>query len=213
MAWKIAHYYTARVNKPAIVSLEDDSWCITNGEYSGKAFVTCDEANVYSGKIKAVNAAGKVCYEKCFGANYPEFTTQVDDIKFAVSPEDKVIFIRLELFDAEGNEIFCDTRHYGVPDFKELFKLESSEVTVADIADKGDMAEITLENKSNTVASGVRLRLKDVEIDNHYFIDNYIDLLPGEKRTVTVKFANNAKLAGTLEISGWNVNFSNYTVR
>ena len=210
---KIAHYYTARVNKSAIVSLEDDSWCITNGEYSGKAFVTCDEANVYSGKIKAVNAAGKVCYEKCFGANYPEFTTQVDDIKFAVSPEDKVIFIRLELFDAEGNEIFCDTRHYGVPDFKELFKLESSEVTVADIADKGDMAEITLENKSKTVASGVRLRLKDVEIDNHYFMDNYIDLLPGEKRTVTVKFANNAKLAGTLEISGWNVNFSDYTVR
>ncbi len=210
---KIAHYYTARVNKPAIVSLEDESWCITGSEYCGKAFVTCDEAGVFSGVIKAVTVAGKVCYEKSFGCNYPAYTTPVADVKFAVDPADRIVFIRLALFDAEGKEVFADTRHYGVPDFKELFRLETAEIRVADIVDKGNTAEITLENTGDVVAAGVRMRLPELESDDCYFMDNYLDLLPHEKRTVEVKFANGAALAGELEVSGWNVNFTNKAVR
>ena len=195
------------MNKPAIVSLEDESWCLTNGEYNGKAFVTCDEPGVFSGRIKAVSAAGRVCCEKSFSSNYPEYTTLVDEIKFAVSEDDKVIFIRLELFDADGREVFSDTRHYGVPDFKELFRLPAGEIKVANIENNGKSALVTLENTGSVVAGGVRLRLKDVEIDDHYFMDNYLDIFPGEKRTVEIKFANSAKLGGALEISGWNVPF------
>ena len=210
---KIAHYYTARVNKPAIVSLEDDSWCITSGEYQGKAFVTTDYRGVFSGSIKAISASGRICYEKSFQGEYPEYTTLVDDIKFAVTTEDKIIFIRLELFDPKGRELFCDTRHYGVENFKELFRLEKAVVKVDNIAAAGNTAQITLANASKVVASGIRLRLPDMPVDDCYFMDNYLDLLPGEKRTVELKLANNIQLTGKLEISGWNIDFINFPVR
>ena len=210
---KIAHYYIARVNKPAIISLEDNSWCITDSNYKGKAFITLDEAGEYSGIIKAVSANGKVCYEKSFSNYFNKYTTLLDDITFEVSQKDKIILIRLELFDKSGQQVFLDTRHYGVPDFKELFRLEKTTVIAEDISIEKDIVKITLSNQGDIPACGVRLRLPNVAIDDHYFVDNYLDLLPQEKYTVEIKLANNAKLTGNLEISAWNITTTNIAMR
>ena len=211
---KMAHYCTARVNKNDILSLEDDSWCITDSVYRGKAYLTSDKGGVFSGKITAVSVAGKVLFEEKFSGNYPCHSSLVSDIEFAVNGDEKIVFVRLELFDADGQEIFCDTRHYGITDFKELFKLENARVEVAKAVCENNKLLLTLKNSSTVGAGGVRLRFADLPVDDVYYMDNYIDLLPGEERTLTVKLAGTVDImTETLEISGWNVPFENVSLR
>ena len=202
---KIAHYFVGRVNRPSIVSLEDDSWCIENGAYSGKAFVTCDRPGRRAGRIVAVSAAGRVCYEFLFEGQYAAGTTAVAEVGFPVEPDDEVVFVRLELHDAAGKMRFCDTRHYGVPDFKRLFKLPGGEIEPLGCRRFDDGMEIALRNTGSTVAAGVRLKFPEMLADDVYFEDNYLALLPGETRHVTVKFAPNRTVTNLLEIIGWNV--------
>jgi exo-1,4-beta-D-glucosaminidase len=78
---------------------------------------------------------------------------------------------------------------------------------------KGDEAitHVTVENPSKALAFFVRLKVdkgaKGNEILPVVWEDNYISLLPGEKREVTASY--HASELGTMkpsvEISGWNV--------
>jgi len=202
---KAAYYRTARVNAPAIMGLEDGSWCIENGRYCGKAFVTLDRPGRYAGRILAVSAAGRTAFERKFEQEFAAGTTAVAEVDFPVTEQDKVVFIRLELCDEAGKQVFCDTRHYGVPDFKELFHLPPAEVVLSGAVRGENAVQLTLRNPGATVAAGVRLRLPEIPDDTVYWLDNYLELLPGEERTIAVKFAGSVPENAALEISGWNV--------
>ena len=136
------------------------------------------------------------------------------DIEFKVAGDEKIVFIRLELFDGNDKEIFCDTRHYALGDFKELFKLAPASVEVLLTGMADGIAKLTLTNNSGVVAAGVRLKFANLPVDDIYYMDNYLDLLPGESRTVEIKIAGVAEIAGeVLETSGWNVPFENVVLR
>lgn len=211
---KMAHYFTARVNKSNIISLEDDSWCITDNVYRGKAYITSDNGGAFKGRISAVAFDGRELYKHEFSGEFDKYTTLLTDIEFKVAGDEKIVFIRLELFDGNDKEIFCDTRHYALGDFKELFKLAPASVEVLLTGMADGIAELTLKNKSSVVASGVRLKFANLPVDDIYYMDNYLDLLPGESRTVEIKIAGVAEIAGeVLETSGWNVPFENIVLR
>ena len=72
------------------------------------------------------------------------------------------------------------------------------------------VTRVTVENPSKTVAFFVRLKLDKgkggEEILPVVWQDNYISLLPGEKRDVTATYrASSAGTAPEVEVSGWNV--------
>jgi exo-1,4-beta-D-glucosaminidase len=73
------------------------------------------------------------------------------------------------------------------------------------------VTRVTVENPSKSLAFFVRLKVdkgaKGEEILPVVWEDNYISLLPGEKREVTASYRT-AELGGTkpaVEVSGWNV--------
>jgi exo-1,4-beta-D-glucosaminidase len=99
-------------------------------------------------------------------------------------------------------------------DFTALSRLPKVKLKVADRTErKGDEAitRVTIENSSKSLAFFVRLKVdkgsKGEEILPVVWEDNYIFLLPGEKREITATY--HAKELGTakpsVEVRGWNV--------
>jgi len=74
-----------------------------------------------------------------------------------------------------------------------------------------EITRVTIENPSKSLAFFVRLKLdkgvKGEEILPVVWQDNYISLLPGEKREVTSTYRASDLGASkpTVEVSGWNV--------
>ena len=99
-------------------------------------------------------------------------------------------------------------------DYTALFQLPKVKLNVADHTErKGEEAitHVTLENSSKNLAFFVRLKVTKGkggdEILPVLWQDNYVSLLPGEKREVTATYR--AQELGTaqpvVEVSGWNV--------
>ncbi len=98
-------------------------------------------------------------------------------------------------------------------DFTSLSQMPKVKLKVTDRSEqKGEeeITHVTIENPSKTLAFFVRLKVdkgaKGEEILPVVWEDNYISLLPGEKREVTATYRaselGTAKAA--VEVSGWN---------
>ena len=143
-------------------------------------------------------------------------------------------FVLLRLEDSAGKQVgsnlywlstkpetldWANTKWYMTPtesyaDFTALSQLPKVKLKVSDRTErKGDesITRVVLENPSKSLAFFVRLkvnkRAKGEEILPVVWEDNYISLLPGEKREVTATYR--ASDLGTakpaVEVSGWNV--------
>jgi exo-1,4-beta-D-glucosaminidase len=69
------------------------------------------------------------------------------------------------------------------------------------------ITHVTVENPSKSLAFFVRLKVNqsNQEILPVIWQDNYISLLPGEKREITASYATKGNTKPTVEVSGWNV--------
>jgi exo-1,4-beta-D-glucosaminidase len=101
----------------------------------------------------------------------------------------------------------------GYADFTVLNSLPETEITTTCTSvDKGDKLELNtkLENHSDKVAFFINLALLD-DKGNQVFPalwdDNYISILPGEKREITCSIPKSSLKPGKnkLQVSGWNV--------
>ena len=139
------------------------------------------------------------------------------------------VFLSLQLFDEKlvadnfywlsaKPEIhdYVNNKWYVTPikqyaDFKGLANIAGSElnITTASKEESGKtVLSVELENPSSSIAFFTQLLLKDEKGEIIYpalWCDNYISLLPGEKRTL--ECALDISLTGkkaTLNVSGWN---------
>jgi exo-1,4-beta-D-glucosaminidase len=93
----------------------------------------------------------------------------------------------------------------------QLAKVKLKSTTRTERKGKESVTHVTIENPSQTLAFFVRLKLnqgaKGEEVLPVIWEDNYISLLPGEKREVTATYRTSALGAAqpALEVSGWNV--------
>jgi exo-1,4-beta-D-glucosaminidase len=142
-------------------------------------------------------------------------------------------FVRLELHDASNKLLstnfywlsttpetldWSKTNYFVTPvvqhaDLKALNTLPQVTLKGAAVAAKqgnDDVVHVTLANPSKALAFAVSLRLTDSKGNDvlpAVLDDNYFPLLPGEKRTVTVRYAAE-DLGGskpTIRVDGWNV--------
>ncbi len=131
----------------------------------------------------------------------------------------KVHFIKLLMKDNQGKPI-SDNFYWRSKfncDCKELARLDLAQIKAAAAARRDGetvCCKIDLENSGNSVAACVRIKAarsdaaagEDDRILPAFFSDNYVWLLPGEKRRIELKYA--ADVYGAvpeLEISGLNV--------
>jgi exo-1,4-beta-D-glucosaminidase len=132
----------------------------------------------------------------------------------------KVYFLKLDLKDASGKEISSNFYWLSAngdkkADFTDLGKLPKTEVNVSASAIKKDgnkyTVSVAIENPGKDLAFAVNPKiLKKTSMEPVlpvFWDDNYISLLPGEKRTINVNF-DSKNLGGeeaVLKVDGWNV--------
>jgi hypothetical protein len=127
-----------------------------------------------------------------------------------------VVFVEMELEDAQGALLSQNFYWYAADSeiYRGMNSLPEVAVTARAVAktNSGGEAHVTvaLENTGPAVALAAKmtlLRASDGErILPAYFSDNYVSLLPGEKRVVEISYPEaKASAAALIAIRGWNV--------
>jgi exo-1,4-beta-D-glucosaminidase len=105
---------------------------------------------------------------------------------------------------------YTPTRQFA--DFRELRNLPPADVKVSATSERkgaDEVTRVTLENDGKSVAFAVRLKVNQgaEEILPVLWEDNYVSLLPGEKREITATYAAKSLngVEPAVEINGWNV--------
>jgi len=107
--------------------------------------------------------------------------------------------------------IWVGTPMIGYGDFKELTQLPATElkVTIQPLNNKEGIT-VEIENPSETIALLAQFALCDNNKEIIYPVfwsDNYLSILPGEKKTLTCKYDQSRlnSIPTTLKVSGWNL--------
>ncbi len=129
-------------------------------------------------------------------------------------PQSTIAFVKLELLDANGallsNNFYWQAAQASA--YRKLDDLSLMEVAgVASVGQAGneDQVNVELVNKGAEVALMTKLTLRKSDgtrVLPAYFSDNYVSLLPGEHRTVVIKYPASV-VAGNLQLglTGWNI--------
>ncbi|MDF2382010.1 discoidin domain-containing protein [Nostoc ellipsosporum NOK] len=143
---------------------------------------------------------------------------EVADVLTMTYPENitPVHFIQLELKDSSGRVLSRNFywRGSSYQDYRPLANMKEVSVTAIAKSEKRSSqsdVNVTLSNNSSGVALSIRLKVLKSKSGKRvlpvFYEDNYISLVPGEKRTVTISF-NNDDLDGEearLIMEGWNM--------
>jgi hypothetical protein len=160
-------------------------------------------------------ASKDIAVDSAANVTTPLFTLPVADL-FAEHP---LVFVRLELRDATGAMI-ADNFYWVAKDpasYRALDNLASASVSgdVKAAADavvdggKEKVWRVHLRNTGSDAAIALKLTLLHADgtrILPAYYSDNYLSLLPGEERTITIQAPLTAAGAGIAHVSlrGWN---------
>jgi hypothetical protein len=178
--------------------------------------------------FRLINMDMKTIVEKEAHLNLDQDAVANDVLKIDI-PADKlspVHFIKLELYDKEGN-LISDTFYWRSTDqykgpwtvggplhggFQTLQNLPATQLNCqvkTETKNGQTVYSVLLSNKSNTLAFFNRLKLVDQNgslISPAFYSDNYFSLLPNETKTVQIEVAKNkAETKVQLVLEGMNV--------
>jgi hypothetical protein len=204
-------FATRKACEPLHVMLNQDDWRV-------------QVLNNTPGKLNGLKARAIVCAlgGTMFTNETKSFTASAcstTDTQLELPPTDAVRFVRLELRDT-NNEIISQNFYWQASstkpdDFRTLNELPQADLEVhANQFVKGDLCQliVTLRNPAPVVALMAHLQLRRAKSNQRvlpvFYSDNYISLLPGQTRTVTIR-ASETDLNGEaplVMLDGWNIN-------
>jgi hypothetical protein len=166
--------------------------------------------------VHAVRGDGTTVFEHQENVSAPAqavTTSYLIDIGLASAKD--VVFVEMELKDGQGALLSRNFYWYAADSetYRGLNKLPQVAVTTQAVAEVNSAGEVhvsvTLENTGSAVAVAAKLtllRASDGErILPAYFSDNYVSLLPGEKRGVQISYPAAQAGAAAVAVRGWNV--------
>ena len=124
-----------------------------------------------------------------------------------------VVLTKLELFDQEGR-LLSENLYWLAREpsaYRAMSDMQSVDISVTtQVVATADEQEIaaTLTNPGNQPALMVKLSLLDAAGERvlpAYWSDNYVSLLPGETRTITIRSPKSAPAPVSIGVRGWNV--------
>ena len=168
--------------------------------------------------LSIYNLDGKLAYRHDYEVNVPASSTgRVSAIDWPTNL-DSVHFLKLVLHDSTGNLVsdnfYWRANAENPEDLSALNKLQEvtldAEMARTDINDKSTIT-VTLHNRQAQVALMTHLQLRRQDTGERilpvYYSDNYVSLVPGESKTVTIEAAATS-LSGTtplVVVDGWNI--------
>lgn len=125
--------------------------------------------------------------------------------------EDRVVLVKLDLTDADGQVLSDNFYWQGAEDksYRRLndLKLQDVTATATGGVEGGDgMVTVTLSNQGAQAALANKLTLEDASgarVLPAYPSDNYVSLLPGESRRITIRYPAGA-VPAKVALRGWN---------
>ncbi len=206
---KMAYYRLCQANRPVALTLKDNSFSCKDGVFEADLYIVNDDHTPeLELEVSGIDLNGRLCFSEKITGCYKTGSTLVKSLA-CVLPEPlpgKLLTVFLKISD-RGNIIFAAERFYGVPDYKELFKLPQAKLKCSvklDTARKQEhTAEIQIKNPGPHPALGVRLEFTGVPYQKVYWLDNYVAVAPGGTRTVTARITGGKKPLA-LRCRGWN---------
>ena len=145
----------------------------------------------------------------------PEAVSEATTIQWPVAADSPVVFLKLEWRDGAGKLLSENFYWHGakLEDLQALNQLPPVKPGVAvrfSRAAEEVTATVTLDNPGSQTALMTHLILRDAATGKRilpaYYSDNYVSLLPGEKRVITITCnAKDATPAMKVSLEGWNV--------
>jgi exo-1,4-beta-D-glucosaminidase len=234
LIWHLYDYYlvpaggyfgTKKAMEPVHVqySYDDNSVAVVNSTYE-----TLKGMKV-SAKLYNIDATEKGSHDATLDVAADTSVKAFDLPK--VEGLSKTYFLRLQLSDAGGKSVSDnfywlstkadtlnwakqqDTVYTPQAEFGDLTGLSSLPQVklIGNTVSENGVAQVTVSNPDGAVAFMVHLRVTrgkgGEDLTPIFWEDNYFSLLPGEKRTVTVKFAPGSQEGkeAVVELDGWNV--------
>jgi Exo-beta-D-glucosaminidase Ig-fold domain len=172
-------------------------------------------------RVAVYNLDGSIAYEHDTKLNAaPEAATNVGTIDFPPTLS-AVHFIKLELRDKSGLLLSSNFYWRALPDHPDDLTALNQLPTVtlkATAVREGNQIHVTLSNPTAHVAlmAHLQLRRKSGErILPVYYGDNYVSLVPGESKTITIdaELGVNKPTDALIVVDGWNVSVEPATLR
>jgi hypothetical protein len=125
---------------------------------------------------------------------------------------DNGVFLYLSLLDENKN--LLDDNLYWLPDstgnYSGLQEMKKAGVEISAHKIKDGKVEVTISNaKGNPIAFFTRLSLINTKTKQRilpaFYSDNYISVLPGETKKITIDYTPAANENAAVEVEGWNV--------
>jgi hypothetical protein len=145
----------------------------------------------------------------------PSGTTEFFTLDLEPFLKENVALVKLELLDSTGKLVSDNFYWMGgaSADYRRLNRLGEAQVkTAARIAVDGDerRVKVVLENAGSTAAIELKLTLLEADGKTRvlpaYYSDNYVSLLPGEKKEIVVECSKEAVKDGlSVGLRGWNL--------
>jgi exo-1,4-beta-D-glucosaminidase len=231
MIWHLYDYYldtgggyfgSKKALEPIHVqySYGDHSVWIVNSTYqeTPKLFVT---ANVYNTDLKQLAA------QKAIVTVEPDASTPVLELPGSVFSGDGTYFVQLELKDVQGKVV--SRNFYWVPaklaqwDWAKTYYTYTPALEHSDMQVLRSLPEAKVTARAVRTASGVRVELHNPSkglafqvavaaqnangenITPAIWTDNYVELMPGESRTLDGELPEHLKGKTSVVVSGWNI--------
>jgi hypothetical protein len=173
------------------------------------AAVNNTRAKLADAKLTAqvLDLGGKVLWSQNATLDLPANET-IASLKVEWPANTDVCFLKLELRDAAGNLLSDNFYWHGVKP-EALHQLNDLPPVVLKVQAQvaGQRVDVTLTNPSASVALMTHLVLRDAadqRVLPAYASGNYVSLLPGETRTLTIE-SPNLRAAPQLTVDGWNL--------
>ncbi|MFZ1743598.1 MAG: glycoside hydrolase family 2 protein [Pontixanthobacter sp.] len=139
-----------------------------------------------------------------------ESETAVPDALFDIS---SVVLTKLDLLDA-GGAVLSENFYWLARNpaaYRAMTMMESTQINLqAQLSSTAaeSQTDVVLTNNSSSPALMIKLSLLDdtgARILPAYWSDNYISLLPGESRTVTIRSPKAGQQPSSVKVDGWNI--------
>jgi hypothetical protein len=145
----------------------------------------------------------------------PTGTTEFFTLDLAPFLKENVALVKLELRDSSG-KLTSDNFYWmggTSADYRKLNRLGEAQIkTIVRTAADGDeqLVKVVLENVGSTAAIELKLTLLEADGKTRvlpaYYSDNYVSLLPGEKKEIVVQHQKTAATgAVSIGLRGWNL--------
>jgi hypothetical protein len=144
--------------------------------------------------------------------------SSADGAKLDLAPlfSNGVLLVKLELKGSDG-KLLSDNFYWLAADsegYRQLNRLPAASVVVTETTDEAmgaaSQKTVRIENRGKSAALEIKLTLVDsasgARILPAYYSDNYVSLLPGESRKISVAYlSSRGQGAPQLTVRGWNV--------